>query len=258
MKLICPNCGKKLVEKERCAVCESGHSFDYAKQGYLNLLLKQSVDHGDNKEMVNARTIFLNTGSYEFLKDQLQKISKEENPEVLADLGCGEGYYTSGLYAKEKYGFDMSKEALKHAAKTDKTTQYAVASIFHLPLPDNCCDMVTTCFAPFAKEEIERVLKENGLFVFVSPGPDHLIELKKILYEHPYENELKELDTSLKKIKQEVIKQPFQVNHDELISLFKMTPYYHRTKETDMEKLQKIDHLSLTAQFVIRTYKKCG
>jgi 23S rRNA (guanine745-N1)-methyltransferase len=256
MKLICPNCGKPLTGKEKTAVCENGHSFDYAKQGYLNLLIRQSVDHGDNKAMVKARTDFLNTGAYGFLREKLQAITETYHPEVLADLGCGEGYYTAKLQASEKYGFDMSKEALKHASRTDRTTQYAVASIFHLPLPDESCDMMTTCFAPFAKDEIERCLKEKGIFVFVSPGPKHLFEMKQILYETPYENEVKELQTSMSKVSEEIISSSFHTDHAGLMALFDMTPYSHRTKESDMEKLNAVQEIDLTAQFVVRIYQK--
>lgn len=256
MLLICPNCSELLYKKGNSAVCKNGHSFDFARQGYVNLLLKQSVDHGDNKEMVQARTAFLNTGSYDFLRQKLKEISEEERPAVLADLGCGEGYYTSVLSAKEKYGFDMSKEALKHASRNDKSTQYVVASIFHLPLETESCDMAVTCFAPFAGEETERILKRNGVFIFISPGKDHLIELKQLLYEHPYQNEIKEPDTSLQLEKEETIHNVFEAAHDDLIHLFHMTPYYHRTRAQDIEKLKTVSRMSITAEFIIRTYRK--
>lgn len=258
MKLICPICNKTLNKVNKSAICENNHSFDYAKQGYLNLLIKQSVDHGDNKEMVQARTEFLNSGGYAFLKDELVRLSKEYNPETLCDLGCGEGYYTKELKAHEKYGFDMSKDALKHASKNDSSTQYVVGSIFRLPLEDNCCDMAYTCFAPFAKDEIERVLKDGGRFVFVSPGPKHLLELKDFLYETPYENVIKPLETNMVKEKEYMISNQFHCNQNTLLSLFKMTPYYHRTKSDDIEKLNALDGMNITAEFVIRIYQKQG
>lgn len=256
MKLLCPICNEKLIQVNRSAVCNNHHAFDYAKQGYLNLLIKQSVDHGDNKEMVQARTQFLNSNHYGFLKEELVHLSKQYQPEVLSDLGCGEGYYTSGLQAQEKYGFDMSKEALKHASRVDKTTQYAVASIFRLPLEDESCDMMVTCFAPFAKDEIERVLKKNGHFIFVSPGPKHLFQMKQCLYATPYDNEVKPLDTTLVLEKEYTISNTFHCDNTTLLSLFKMTPYYHRTRSEDMDKLTKQDGMDITAQFVIRIYKK--
>lgn len=256
MKLKCPICGEPLSKVNKSAVCENRHSFDYAKQGYLNLLIKQSVDHGDNKEMVQARTDFLNSGGYSFLKDELVSITKEYPCEVLADLGCGEGYYTSGLEANEKYGFDMSKDALKHASRNDHSTQYAVASIFHLPLEDESCDLMLTCFAPFAKDEIERVLKKHGRFIFVSPAPKHLWELKSLLYETPYENEVKALETSLLLEKEYVITNTFHCDHEQLTALFKMTPYFHRTKSDDIDKLNTVEDMDITASFVIRIYQK--
>ena len=256
MLLRCPICGKTLHQHENTASCENHHSFDYARQGYLNLLIRQSRAHGDNQDMVQARTRFLNTGAYAFLREELQKITRHERPAVLADLGCGEGYYTSCLDAGEKYGFDMSKEAVRHAAGTDKSTQYVIASMFHLPLPDASCNMAITCFAPFAGNETERILKENGLFVFVSPGPDHLIELKRILYETPYQNVIKDLNTSLVKEQEYQISRSFHVDQKALHDLFEMTPYAHHTREKDQEKMAAVNELDLTAQFVIRTYRK--
>ena len=256
MKLLCPVCGKPLKKVEKAAVCENGHSYDYARQGYLNLYLKQSVDHGDNKAMVQARTAFLSTGSYAFLKDRLVEKVKEARPCVLVDLGCGEGWYTRDLPADEKYGFDLSKEALKHAARIDPAGQYAVASIFHLPLPDECADAVLTCFAPAAEEEIVRILKPGGIFLFVTPGPDHLMEMKKVLYDVPYQNELKDLGIQMTLKDTETIEHSFHVNQDNLMNLFEMTPYAHRTPAEAIERLRKLDGMDLTAQFVIRTYQK--
>lgn len=255
MNLLCPVCGKPLHQDNHTAVCENHHSFDYAKQGYLNLLLKQSKDHGDNKEMVKARTAFLQTGDYGFLRDNLAEKVNSLHPEVLADLGCGEGYYTSVLPADTKFGFDMSREALKHAAKYDKSTQYAVASIFHLPLPDNSCDVCVTCFAPFASSEVERILKQDGYFLFVSPGPKHLMQIKELLYKNPYENEEKDLKTNMSLIQEETIRNTFHILHDDLMNLFTMTPYYHRTKSEDIHKLDAVKEMDVTAEFIIRVYK---
>ncbi len=256
MKLLCPICEKPLERINRSAVCENKHSFDYAKQGYLNLLIKQSVDHGDNKEMVVARSAFLNSGNYQFLRDRLVEIIGERNSQDFVDLGCGEGYYTQCIPSANKVGIDMSKDALKHAARMDKSTQYIVASIFHLPLETESCDSALTCFAPFAKDEIERVLKQNGIFVFVSPGPKHLTQLKQLLYDVPYDNEVKPLETDLKLIQEETIQHTFCCNQEVLMNLFKMTPYYHRTKAVDIARLEQIDQLDVTAEFVIRVYQK--
>jgi 23S rRNA (guanine745-N1)-methyltransferase len=255
MKLICPVCGKPLEKINKEACCENNHHFDYAKSGYLNLLVSNKKIHGDDAGMVKARTLFLNSEAYGFLRDRIAELCK--GSEVLADLGCGEGYYTSAFNAKEKYGFDLSKEALKHAAKHDKSTQYTIASIFHLPLPDACADTCVTCFAPLAKDEIIRILKPHGKFIFVSPGAKHLFEMKEVLYEHPYENETDDPDAGMNLIHKEEIENRFLCTQEEIAALFTMTPYVWRTSKEDQKRLKEKEQLEITAQFIIRVYEKC-
>ena len=245
-----------MTRENRSAVCPSHHSFDYAKSGYLNLLLKQSTSHGDNAEMVKARTVFLSSGAYAFLRERLKQLSSEINPAVLCDLGCGEGYYTQALCAEEKYGFDLSKDALKHAAKHDHNTAYTVSSIFHLPLADESADLCITCFAPVAGEEISRILKKGGRFILVLPARKHLYELKELLYQTPYENDEEETKVPFKMIHEEHIEEQFTAEGEVLNALFMMTPYAYHTAERGKQKLAEAKKLEITASFVIRIYEK--
>ncbi len=256
MLLNCPKCNERLVRNDKVCKCKNGHSFDLAKEGYLNLLLSESTSHGDDKEMVKARTAFLNTGSYSYLKDELCNLIQKENPDVLVDLGCGEGYYTNTFNAKDKYGFDLSKSALKYASKHDKSTQYTVSSIFHVPMPNNCVDTIVTCFAPIASLEIDRLLKKNGCFIVVTPDENHLIELKELLYEEAYKNEVKELDIPLTKENEIHIINSFIVEKDNILNLFQMTPYAYKTSKEALEKLKQVEKMKITASFVIRVYRK--
>ena len=57
--LICPVCKEKLIKGNKTFRCVNNHSFDCAKQGYVNLSRKQTKNHGDNALMVKARTDFL-------------------------------------------------------------------------------------------------------------------------------------------------------------------------------------------------------
>ncbi len=256
MKLKCPVCGKPLEQLNRSLVCENRHTFDYAKSGYINLLNSNTASHGDNKEMTKARTAFLNTDSYKFLRDFIETVLKEKQDDVFLDLGCGEGYYTRSMPGKERYGFDISKDMVNHAAKTDKDTCYVVASIFDLPVFDACAGAVLTCFAPCREEEILRILKDDGIFVFVSPGPNHLKELKEVLYETTYENETEQRFHTLKMEQEHLIRAPFAVEHDNLMNLFMMTPYYYRTGAEGKKKLEDIASISITAEFLVRVYRK--
>lgn len=232
------------------------HSFDLARSGYVNLYRSNHPGHGDNKTMVQARTRFLESGAYGFLRERLREFTEMYRPETLADLACGEGYYTRQLAAPDKCGIDLSKDALNHAAKADKKTRYLLASIFSLPLEDEAVDFVLTCFAPFAKDEIERVLKPGGHFLFVTPGEDHLLEMKQVLYEHPYRNRRKELDTHLRKIHEETIQSTFTPSEEERKALFLMTPYAYKTGTGGEQRLFAERDLTITAQFVIRIYEK--
>ena len=107
----CPNCQSALIpmltEKPYVLRCERGHSFDLAKQGYVNLLLPQkrgAALPGDNAEMVRARTAFLDGGYYRAFSDGVNRMICDtvtaagiECP-VILDAGCGEGYYTARLH----------------------------------------------------------------------------------------------------------------------------------------------------------------
>lgn len=256
MKLICPICRAALHQEGNSLCCANHHCFDIARQGYVNLDPAYRKERGDNREMVLARTSFLSSGAYSFLKNELSEMIRERSPEVLADLGCGEGYYTSSFPAPEKYGFDLSRDALKHAAKHDSSTRFVISSIFHLPLAEESCDLAITCFAPAAEEEIVRILKPGGYFLYVIPGRTHLQELKEILYEHPYENEEAPLKTQMKLIREQHLSNHFEADQEMLKNLFQMTPYAYRTGEAGKKKLEAVSFLTCTAEFVIRCYQK--
>ena len=107
-----------------------------------------------------------------------------------------------------------------------------------------------------ALREIDRVLKDDGIFVFVSPGPNHLKELKEVLYKTTYENETEQRFHTLKMDQEHLISAPFAVEHDNLMNLFMMTPYYYHTGSEGKKKLEDIASISITAEFLVRTYRK--
>lgn len=255
MNILCPNCKNKLIRNDRTFSCVNRHSFDISKEGYVNLNLHNSQSTGDNAEMINARRDFLNNGYYSFLRDAVNNLLDEDD--TLVDLACGEGYYTKEFKCKEKIGIDLSKQGLKIASKNDKNTTYLLSSIFHSPLEDNSVDKVITIFAPVAKEEIVRILKEKGQFILVKPNVEHLYELKASIYEKPYKNEIEEIEIEgLKLIKEIDATQKTLVKKEDVNKLFMMTPYYHKTSLKDKEKLNTISDLEITFSFLIDIYQK--
>ena len=264
MNLICPVCGEKLNNNSKSYVCRNGHTFDTAKEGYVNLILtaKSGAFIGDNRAMALARRGFLSKDYYRPLA-QAVKSELENLPDAscAADICCGEGYYTeivSEGFDGEFYGFDISKEMIRLAAKRKTGVLFAVANMKKLPLPDSSVDFAMHLFAPFCEQEFARILSDKGILVSVRPGRRHLYEIKQAVYDSPYENDETLPDYPLLKlIEQKRLQIKAEVKSSEdLHSLFSMTPYYYRTSESDRRRLDGIDGMAVTLDFLICLFKK--
>lgn len=262
MSIKCPVCKEPLIKIEKTFQCVNRHSFDIARQGYVNLIPSNKKRLGDNKGLVDARSAFLSKGYYQNLQSRLKEICLSLNPHSLLDCGCGQGYYTNSfqdiLKSCQVIGIDLSKEAIKTAAKANKKVQYLIANSFDLPILDSSIDCCTNIFTPIAVEEIKRVLKPAGKLIIVSPDVYHLYELKKAVYENPYLNEPLEFnDSSFKLIHKESLKNTISLtSNQDILALFSMTPYSYKTSYQDKEKLNKIHALTVQTQFVIQVFEK--
>lgn len=253
--LTCPVCGAPLVPEEKSLHCENGHRFDLAKEGYVNLLLgsKPGALRGDSKESAHARRVFLDKGYYACLKNAMnQRLAG-----AVLDICCGEGYYDT--YDGPLYGFDISKEMVRLAAKRNKAANYHyfVANLSHIPVEDHCIDTAMHLFAPFNEEEFSRILKPDGVLYSVIPGENHLFEMKEVLYSTPYKNDEQAPHTTgiLHLIGKEKVSEKVHISGEDLWTLFSMTPYFYRTSEEDKAKLRNIQEMELTVEFVILEYR---
>ena len=162
----CPVCGGPLDREERVYRCADRHSYDIAKEGYTYLLppnQKHSAAPGDDKAMAAARRDFLSAGYYQPLLNTLcsRILSLTGEKPVILDAGCGEGYYTSGIdqaltaagKTPRMAGIDISKFILRLAAKREKNIEFAVASCYHLPFPDNTADVLLDCFSNCSRNQ---------------------------------------------------------------------------------------------------------
>ena len=269
MKFVCPICGCGLAARDNRAVCERGHSFDRAKEGYYNLILNQKKgNHGDNAEMVLARRAFLGADHYRPLAQRVAELVAEHTPACgdVLDAGCGEGYYTDiaerMLSARDGESrvcaFDISRDAVRRVAKRNSGIALAVAGSYHMPFADSAFDTVMNTFSPLALSETLRVLKEGGIFVMAIPGEDHLFELKSVIYDTPYKNTV--ADTALEGFEL-LSDEPLRfVMHlcrpEDIRALFEMTPYAYRTREEDKARVYALSEIDCTADFRIFVYKK--
>ena len=268
MNFVCPKCAMPLVEEGGSARCKCGHSFDRAKAGYYNLLLSSvGGTHGDNREMVEARRTFLDTGAYKPLADKVSELIKKHIGDGLVlDIGCGEGYYTdiiernlseSGICASVS-AFDISRDAVKYAARRNKNLELAVASAYKMPVADGRFDCVVNMFSPLAKVEVLRALKRGGVFVMAIPGEEHLFGLKSAAYDKPYKNTVGDSEIEgFELVSREDIKYNLTLeSQNEISSLFMMTPYAYRTGRAERERIFSLNRLETVVEFVVFTYKK--
>ncbi|MDX1679036.1 23S rRNA (guanine(745)-N(1))-methyltransferase [Arsukibacterium sp.] len=187
---ICPLCREPLKLTGRQYQCSKHHSFDLAREGYINLLpvqQKNSKDPGDNKQMIEARRAFLQSGAYQPLSDAVNTLLVQTTPATVLDLGCGEGYYSGRLQqalsqTTIQAGIDISKAAIKYAARHYPAIHFAVASAYQLPFAARSFDSVLRIYAPSDNAELQRVIRPQGYLISVSPGPEHLVEMKQAVY----------------------------------------------------------------------------
>ena len=194
--LTCPICVGALENHGNGVRCANGHSFDRARQGYLNLLPvqhKKSLDPGDNAAMVEARRRFLGAGHYAPLADELARRAAERAPARWLDIGCGEGNYTARLAAAlpqaEGYGLDISREAVKRACRLAPQLTWMVASMTRVPLASASCGLIASVFSPIDWNEAVRLLVPGGGILRLGPARDHLLELRQRLYDEVREYE---------------------------------------------------------------------
>ena len=272
--LICPIDGKKLSLNVKQLTCENGHSYDVAKQGYVNLLPvqhKRSKHPGDSKEMVVARTNFLSTGVYEPIAKKLAEVTlsylDSQTETSLVDAGCGEGYYFDYLFnylekldSTNEYSFiglDISKFAIIDAAKRNKDITWIVGTNRQPPIKNRSVDIIQCVFGFHSFDGFKSILKENGKIILIEPGEDHLKELREIIYsevkvtEPPDLNTAKELGFSLIDTQQLKFKTG-EINNLEINQLLLMTPHFFRANKQGQIAAAELQAIDLTVDVVFR------
>lgn len=189
--LRCPVCRAPFTDVGGGVRCASGHRFDLARQGYLNLLGGPPPRHADTPAMVAARERFLGSEGYRPVADALLSAARTGLERVrgalpglpaLLEAGAGTGYYTEALLnglGGRGLALDISVAAARRAARAHPRVAAVVADVWTaLPLPDAAVDVLACVFAPRNAVEFARVLRPDGVLVVVTPLPEHLRELR--------------------------------------------------------------------------------
>lgn len=155
------------------------------------------------------------------------------------------------------FGVDVSKHAVKIAAKRNKAAHIAVASVYDLPFADKSFDVVTCVFSPYAMQEYSRVLKDSGVLIVAYPYGNHLLELRQALYENVRDNTTSlppcsDFELALEK----ELTYTVTARGNQIDNLLTMTPYVYRAPKDSVEKVRAKTELSLTCDFHISVLKK--
>ena len=265
MELYCPICRQPLQRQGGSFACPRQHSFDVARQGYVNLLTvqqKHSLAPGDTREQVLSRRAFLEAGFYAPIADALIRAARDHGAAgELLDVGCGEGYYSARLSVEAGLsltGLDISKEAVRCAAAKYKDAQWLCATAAHIPVADGSVGLLTSLFALTLPEEFHRVLVPGGLFFQVLAAEDHLLGLKSIIYQqlhHKEKTTVPELP-GFELLESVPIRFVFRVEGAQVRNLFSMTPHVFRIGKEGARRLEATDSLTDTASCVLNVYRR--
>jgi 23S rRNA (guanine745-N1)-methyltransferase len=183
--LRCPVCRAGFAATAAGVRCASGHSFDRARQGYLNLAagLGRAALGADDAAAVDARTEFLTAGHLGVVVDGLVEVAAATWPGGLVlDAGSGPGHYLAAvldaLPEAEGLAVDSSAAALRRAARCHPRAGAIGWDLREpMPLSDGCAGLVLNVFAPRNAAEYARVLRPDGALLVITPGARHLAEL---------------------------------------------------------------------------------
>lgn len=266
-ELMCPVCRAALILTDKTWRCEAGHSYDCAKQGYVNLHVvqhKHSKSPGDTPESVAARRRFLAGGFYQNLQQKIVEVVANLQVTRAIDIGCGEGYYTQAMAqaVPELIAVDIAKSAVQIAAKQDarKQVTWVVGTGAVLPALDESVQLCTSFFSPLPKEEMLRVLAPAGYLLMATPAPLHLAAMREQLFEqvNPHEPEkfIAQLQPEFSLLETFYVEQDFALDQAQLTDLIAMTPYAYKAKADKRALLEAQQHLALQAQFYLYLFRK--
>ena len=264
-----------MAQFEQTLRCGRGHSYDIAKEGYVNLLLanqKASGAPGDTKAMAISRRYFLEQGHYAPLSEAINTIVREQiagNETTgirILDAGCGEGYYGNRLQkalppGAEAYGLDISKESIKLGASYYKQVSFVVASLHQtLPFAEASFEMILNIFAPRHPGEFARVLRLGGRVLVVVPAEGHLAALHDALGLAQIDGDKERRTTgdfagALQVSRTETLRYKRVLPADDVQHLIQMTPTFWQLSEAGRTSAKTLGILEIEFAFTLLEFK---
>lgn len=270
--LTCPICDAPLQHHDMVLQCSRSHTFDIAREGYVNLLRKKLL--GDTREMLQARRSFLERGFYQPLSDTLNTLVSSYVSEIassvnILDAGCGEGYYLGRLQQslpqQEQYcflGLDIAKDGIRMAAKRYRAACFIVGNIKErLVIVDQIIHVLLNIFAPRNPVEFARVMVPGGRLIVVIPGPRHLAQLRATLpllqiEENKEQHVIEQFEKDFSLLETVPVSYELDLQGEEIQQLVMMTPNYWHLSDEARRVIGKIQEMKTQVEFVCLVFQK--
>ena len=259
--LACPvrTCYLPLVPDARAWTCASGHNFDIARSGYVNLLQPQdrrSLDAGDPRAALDARSRLLAAGVGRGILDAFVALASRLLPDTggaVADLGCGVGDALGLLQSRRGIvaaGIDLAVPAVDIAARRFPTLTWIVANADRrLPLLDASLSLVVSLHARRNPAECQRVLAPGQHLLVAIPAPEDLIELREAIQGAGVERDraaavIEEHASAFDVVDRSAAREHHRVGGEQLRDLLRGT--YRGERSSAAKRVQAITDLQVT------------
>lgn len=270
----CPICGNSMsVVDLKSFRCLQNHSFDFARQGYINLLTTPSKTKYD-KQLFESRRYLMDEHS--FFGPVIGKIGEiiqtytNYNKLVILDTGSGDGTHLSNIrnilndsdIDVTGVGIDIAKEGIIVAAKYHPKLIWCVADLAKSPFRDGSFHIIMNILSPSNYEEFNRLLKEDGIIIKVIPRSDYLKELRTFFYKNSDKQTYSNIDIiqhfkdRTQFIHQESVKYVTTLNRDALKALIEMSPLTWDIDKADKDSFLKRDAAEITVDVDILIGRK--
>lgn len=226
--LRCPHCRQALEIIEFKLICKNHHTFDMAKQGYVNLVTHPVKTQYDRKLFMARRHIIMKSSLYIQLHQKIAGIIEERvDPADLVfvlDAGCGEGSHLQKILgacnneALMGVGIDLSKEGVRMAASNFKQSSWFVGDLAATPFRGESFHVILNILSPANYKEFKRLSAPGSVVIKVVPRGNYLKELREAFY----------MDTAKEEYK-----------NDHIISLFKK--HFHLVDHIQMNYTKKLN-----------------
>lgn len=265
----CPICHQSMeVIDFKSIICPNNHTFDFAKQGYINMYTQHIQQQYSNTLFEARRKLIMESNLYsnihEIISEKITKHMDYIEQAIVLDAGSGEGSHLHKIINEPQnhkmltgIGLDISKEGILMAAKNYAEPTWLVGDLANIPLADQTIHVLLNILSPANYQEFKRILAPEGLIIKIIPRANYLQELRtEILAEDKRDYSNKQTEDLFKEqfhlLEQFSFTQFKKLEQDELENLTQMSPLTWRANEKQLKTfLKKANGVTIDLEILI-------